>query len=33
MTAPLFNTERFTKDLENIYMELFNNYKSKNGIL
>ena len=32
-TAPLFNTERFTKDLENIYMELFNNYKSKNGIL
>ena len=31
-TEPLFNTKKFTKNLENIYWDLFTNFKNKNKI-
>ena len=31
-TKPLFNTKKFTKNLENIYWDLFTNFKNKNRV-
>ena len=31
LTSNLFNTKKYTKELENIYLKLFNNFKKSLG--